>query len=184
MKSKHRLIAFIIVLVAFIIVAEVTGLRDWFTLSHIKALFLKHWAISSSVFLLVFCLGNLLYIPGLIFLAGAVLSLGKVLGGLLTFLTALTCCSFFYFLVDFIAPATLRKIEKPWLQKLLDQLDTKPIRNIAILRIIFQTAPFLNYTLPMSGVKFRHYFLGTLIGLPLPILVYCLLFEQIFQKLM
>ena len=38
--------------------------------------------------------------------------------------------------------------------------------------MLLQTLPALNDALAPSGMKSRHYLLGTLIGLPLPILLY------------
>ena len=45
--------------------------------------------------------------------------------------------------------------------------------------MLFQTLPALNYALAMSGVKFRDYLIGTLLGLPLPIFLYCLFFDYL-----
>jgi uncharacterized membrane protein YdjX (TVP38/TMEM64 family) len=53
------------------------------------------------------------------------------------------------------------------------------VRNVVILRTVFQTLPTLNYALALSGMRLRDYFLGTLIGLPLPIAVYCLFFDYL-----
>jgi uncharacterized membrane protein YdjX (TVP38/TMEM64 family) len=49
--------------------------------------------------------------------------------------------------------------------------------------VLFQTLPALNYALAMSGVRFRAYLLGTLLGLPLPIALYCLFFDALAQAL-
>jgi uncharacterized membrane protein YdjX (TVP38/TMEM64 family) len=45
--------------------------------------------------------------------------------------------------------------------------------------MVFQTLAALNYTLAMSGIGFRNYMVATLLGFPLPIAVYCLLFKNI-----
>lgn len=37
--------------------------------------------------------------------------------------------------------------------------------------------PALNYLLALSGVGFRDYLFSTLMGLPLPIFLYCLFFD-------
>ena len=42
-----------------------------------------------------------------------------------------------------------------------------------------QTLPALNYALALSGLRLRHYVLGTLLGLPLPIAVYCVFFDYL-----
>lgn len=48
-----------------------------------------------------------------------------------------------------------------------------------MLRLLFQTVPALNYALALSGIRFADYFLGTLLGLPLPILLYCAFFSSL-----
>jgi uncharacterized membrane protein YdjX (TVP38/TMEM64 family) len=65
----------------------------------------------------------------------------------------------------------------------LRQLDAHPINSILLLRMLFQTMPALNYALAMSGVKFRNYLIGTLLGLPLPIILYCWFFDYLAKTL-
>ncbi len=65
----------------------------------------------------------------------------------------------------------------------MSQLDAHPIRNIVLLRMLFQTVPPLNYALAMSGIRFRDYLVGTLLGLPLPIMAYCLFFDYLSIQL-
>ena len=40
-----------------------------------------------------------------------------------------------------------------------------------------------HYALAMSGIRFRNYLIGTLAGLPLPVAVYCLLFDLLASGL-
>jgi len=65
----------------------------------------------------------------------------------------------------------------------LSQLDAHPIRNIVLLRMLFQTVPPLNYALAMSGVRYRNYLIGTLFGLPLPIMAYCVFVDYLSVQL-
>lgn len=71
----------------------------------------------------------------------------------------------------------LRLLKNRVAVRLLRGLDAHPITSVALLRVLFQTVPALNYALAMSGIKFRTYLIGTLIGLPLPIAVYCIFFD-------
>ena len=64
-----------------------------------------------------------------------------------------------------------------------DRLDAQPIRSVVLLRVLFQTVPALNYALALSGIRFRQYLTGTLLGLPLPILLYCLFFDYLARAL-
>jgi uncharacterized membrane protein YdjX (TVP38/TMEM64 family) len=57
------------------------------------------------------------------------------------------------------------------------------VASISLLRVLCQTMPTVNYVLALSGVRFRDYLLGTLIGLPLPIALYCLFFDYLARIL-
>ena len=49
--------------------------------------------------------------------------------------------------------------------RLLARLHANPVRSMVLLRTLFQTLPALNYTLALSGIRFRQYMLATLLGL-------------------
>jgi uncharacterized membrane protein YdjX (TVP38/TMEM64 family) len=132
---------------------------------------------------LLFVLGNLIQIPGWIFLAAAVLTLGKGWGGLATYLAATISCLVTFFAIRYLGGDALRQMKSRYAIALLARLDAHPLRNIVLLRMLFQTVPALNYALALSGVRLRHYLLGTLLGLPLPIALYCLFFEQLARHL-
>ncbi|SBT04081.1 SNARE associated Golgi protein (fragment) [Candidatus Accumulibacter aalborgensis] len=57
------------------------------------------------------------------------------------------------------------------------------MRSVVCLRILLQTVPALNYALAMSGIRFRAYMIGTLLGPPLPIAAYCLFFDFLAEIL-
>jgi uncharacterized membrane protein YdjX (TVP38/TMEM64 family) len=79
--------------------------------------------------------------------------------------------------VRFVGGDALRQFDNRIAASLLGRLDAHPVGSIILLRTLFQTVPALNYTLALSGVSFRHYLAGTLLGLPLPIALYCLFFD-------
>ena len=184
LKSKKKLLLICFALLAIFFIAEYTGLRSTFSVSKIKELFFQHPVGGIFIFCLIFSLGNLLYIPGWIFLVGAVLGLGKEWGGIVTYTAALFSSTLSFFLIFSIGGNALRSIENKYAKKLFSQLDQKPIFSITMLRLIFQTVPALNYALAMSKVRFRHYILGTILGLPIPIFAYCYFFELIFKHVL
>ncbi len=49
--------------------------------------------------------------------------------------------------------------------------------------MVFQTVPALNYTLALSGIRFRDCLVGTLLGLPLPNAACCLFFDYLARAL-
>lgn len=156
---------------------ELSGLRDHFSLAFLRDQFADHKIGGLLIFVLLFSLGNLIQIPGWVFLAAAVLALGRVSGGALTYVAASASCALTFVTIRLVGGDALRQLRSRIAIRLLAQLDARPIRSIFVLRVLFQTVPALNYALAMSGVGFRAYMLGTLLGLPLPIAVYCLFFD-------
>ena len=71
----------------------------------------------------------------------------------------------------------LRLLKNRVAVRILSKLDAHPITSVALLRVLFQTVPALNYALAMSGIRFRAYLVGTLVGLPVPIALYCIFFD-------
>ena len=164
-------------------VVEWTGLRGHLTLAFVHDQFEAHAVQGALFFTLIFCLGNLVQIPGWIFLAAAVLSLGRLQGGLLTYIAANVSCAVTFLLIRLLGGDALRQFRGRFVQRAFAQLDARPVRSIAVLRVLLQTVPALNYALALSGVKFRSYLFGTLLGLPLPIALYCVFFDSLAHLL-
>ena len=88
-----------------------------------------------------------------------------------------------FLVIKAIGGDALRQLDNKIALRIFRRLDTHPIRSIALLRMLFQTVPALNYALALSGIKFRHYLVGTLVGLPIPISLYCLFFDYLAKLL-
>jgi len=179
MRRYRHLIFVLLFLIVLLVISELTGLRQHFSFALLRQILSENIFTGLLIFVLLFTVGNLIHIPGLVFLAAAVLTLGRVNGGLATYIAASTSCACTFFVINYLGGAALREIDNKTASKLLDHLDAHPVRNIFILRILFQTLPAINYALAMSGVGFRKYMLGTLLGLPLPIAMYCLFVAQL-----
>ena len=115
--------------------------------------------------------------PGWIFLAAAVFAFGRVQGGVVTYVAACASCLFTFAAIRLVGGNVAATLKSPLAQRLLAQLHANPLRSVLLLRTVFQTLPALNYALALSGLRLRHYVLGTLLGLPLPIAVYCIFFD-------
>lgn len=183
MRKYTRLLAVLLFLALLLAIFELSGLRSHFSLNFLHQTLAAHPLSGLIVFILVFALGNLVQIPGWIFLAAAVLALGRTWGGVATYVAAILSCSATFLTIRLVGGDALRNLNGRLATRLLSQLDAHPIRNIALLRMLFQTVPVLNYVLAMSGVRFRDYLVGTLLGLPLPIVVYCLFFDYLALQL-
>lgn len=183
MGRYRQLLGVVLFLGVLFAVFELSGLRDHFSLEFLRQCIIERELSGLLIFVLLFCLGNLIQIPGWLFLAAAVLALDEWRGGLATYVAASTSCVFSFLTIRCVGGDALRKLNNGIVKSLLGQLDARPIRSVLLLRLLFQTVPALNYSLAVSGVGFRDYLIGTLLGLPLPILLYCVFFEYLARAL-
>ena len=174
-----RLIGVGLFLVILVAIFEASGLRDHFNLPFMRQVILHHQIGGLILFVALFSLGNLIQIPGWVFLAAAVLTLGRLWGGIATYIAAVTSCLFTFFTIRALGGDALRLLTNRVAVRILRELDTHPIGCVALLRMLFQTVPALNYALAMSGIRLRSYLIGTLVGLPVPIALYCLFFDAL-----
>ncbi|MFP6861137.1 VTT domain-containing protein [Pseudomonas sp.] len=183
MRSSRRLLLVIVFLLSLFVLFETLGIRAQFSLDALQALILMHPVAGLLLFILLFALGNLIQIPGWVFLAAAVLALGRIYGGIVTYVAACVSCIVTYITIRYLGGNALRELNNPLARRLLSGLDRRPLASIIILRMLFQTVPALNYALALSGASFRTYLLGTLLGLPLPIALYCVFFDYLAMLL-
>ena len=183
MRLHLRLIAVVLFLVVLWAAFELSGLRDHFSLAFLQQQLHKHQIIGLLTFVLLFALGNLIQIPGWLFMVAAVLTLGRTWGGLATYIAACASSISTFLAIRMIGGDALRELKHKTAQRILARLDAHPLYSVVLLRVLFQTLPALNYALALSGIRFRHYLIGTLLGMPLPIIVYCVFFDQLARLL-
>jgi len=183
-ESPKKLLYILTFFVVLYLMMEISGLRSNISPGTIKEIFLHHTILGLFFFCLAYSLGNLVYIPGWIFLVGAVFALGKEWGGMASFLAGLCSATVSFFIIRSVGGTALLSLKNKWANRIFAHLDERPILSVAILRLLFQTLPAINYALALTDLRFRHYIIGTLIGLPLPIFLYCYFFESIFQYLL
>lgn len=183
MHPYKRLIAVILFLALLWAAFEVSGLRGHFSLTYLQQQIQQNRITGLLIFVALFCLANLVQIPGWIFLVAAVLTMGKLWGGLATYVAACMSCAVTFLLIRLAGGDVLRQINNKVAIRILGQLDARPVRSVILLRVLFQTLPALNYALAMSGIQFRQYMTGTLLGMPWPIAFYCVFFEYLAKAL-
>ena len=184
MKLSHpRLWAALAFTLLLLLAVQLTGIRDNFNLAYVREAFLAHKLIGVVLYVALFSLGNLIHVPGLVFLAAAVLSLGQVWGGLVTYLAASVSCLVTFLVFRWIGGDALTQLQGRFARRTLKGLHARPVRTVFVLRTFMQTLPALNIALAMTGIRLRHYMLGSLLGLPLPITFFCVFFDVLFDTL-
>lgn len=183
MTPYRRILAVVLFLGLLLAIFEFSGLRGHLDLAFLQQRIADNRVSGLLIFVLLFALGNLIQIPGWIFLAAAVLTLGRGWGGIATYVAACISCAATFLAIRLIGGSALRELKSGIAKRILARLDEHPVRSVIVLRILFQTVPALNYALALSGIRFRQYMIGTLIGLPLPIALYCLFFDYLARML-
>ena len=177
MQRYKRLLLVIAFLTLLLAIFHFSGLRGNFSLAFLHQKFIENEFTGLLIFIALFAMGNLIQIPGWIFLVAAVLALGKLWGGLATYMAAVVSCMFTFGVIRWLGGDALRQINNRYAIRILSTLDKRPVLGTFLLRLLLQTAPALNYALAMSGIQFRSYLIGTVLGLPIPIALYCLFFD-------
>ena len=122
-KRLFLVIAFLALLLA---VFHFSGLRNNFSLAFLHQQFIENEFTGLLIFVVLFAMGNLIQIPGWIFLAAAVLALGKSWGGLATYIAAVTSCVFTFGVIRSLGGDALRQINNKYAVRILSTLDRLP----------------------------------------------------------
>ncbi|MCB9649898.1 MAG: TVP38/TMEM64 family protein [Deltaproteobacteria bacterium] len=166
------------VLALIFVAALASGVADDVDPERVRAAIVAAGPWGVALFVAMFVVGELIHIPGMVFVLAGVLTYGRSMGFLVALLGAVASVAFSFWLVRTFGGQALTHIRFKLLQRMLGKLDARPVQTVFVLRSIFWIAPALNYALAMSRVRFRDYLVGSTLGLVLPILGVTLLFEQ------
>jgi uncharacterized membrane protein YdjX (TVP38/TMEM64 family) len=178
-----RLAALAALLVGLAVVGHVTGAREWLAPDRLRPLIASAGIAGVALFFAVFVVGELLHVPGLVFVGVAVLAYGRLWGGLLAFAGAICSVCVTFAIVRGVGGRPLEAIERPFFRRMLSRLEAWPIRTIVLLRTVLIISPPLNYALALSPIRFRDYLIGSALGLAAPIGAAVLLFDGIVRWL-
>lgn len=168
-KMLWRLGLLLFLMLGLIAAAKFTPLGEYFDADRLQWLFQNSGWWGIVAFFFIFLLGTLMNIPGAVFLVFAVFAYGYVWGTLLSYVCALGAAMINFYFARAVGGQALAEIENPRLKKVMQKVEEKPIATICWLRIIFLLSPIVNYTLALSNIKPKQFFIGNAIGMIPPI---------------
>ena len=181
MRRHLRLIALVVLLLALFTAGKLTGLTDDLDSERIRALVHAAGAWGWLLYVALFTGGEFIHIPGMVFVATGIAIYGKVLGFGLSLAASIVSVSFSFIVVRMLGGSGLAGIDQPWLKRMLNQLDARPIRTVFMLRLVLWLAPALNYALALTNVRFRDYLIGSVLGLLIPLAGAAIMFDWLFD---
>jgi len=168
--------SFVVLLLVCAIVARRAGVDGPMVQQELLAL---GW-LAAPLFLLVMAAGELLHLPGMVFVVAARLVFGPSVGFALGYVGAVFAVTVSFMVARQLVVAA-RATTEPWrprwpfLRRALARLETHPVQTIALLRLVLWLAAPLSYALASSTVKVRDVVIGSALGLFPPVLVAVLL---------
>lgn len=175
-------LVFLAALVAVLLVLRYeTHLGASLSTAHLRDLVQRAGAAGVAVFVVAFACGELLHVPGIVFVAAAVLAWGRLAGGAVAYLGALVAVSLVFVIVRAVGGQPLGELKQPRLRAIMARLEERPIRTVALLRLVLWLAPALTYALALSRIRYRHYVAGSALGLALPVAAAAAFFELYFH---
>ena len=172
-----RLVGLAAVLVALLLVGHFSGATEYMTRENIAHFMQSLGVWGFLLFLVAFALGELVHVPGFVFIFAALIAYGRVWGAVAGYAGALLAVTLAFFLVRLVGGSALSEIKQPLIKKALGPLEKHPIRTVALLRAVLWFAPALNYALGLSPVRYRDYIVGSAIGFIVPMVLFSVLFD-------
>lgn len=181
--QRIRLGALAAFFVASLVTVHATGLTEKIDVQAVRAFTDSAGIWGLLVFWVAFALGVLVHLPGMAFIGAASVAYGQALGMIVGYAGAMGAAMTSFVLVRAVGGQPLGDVKRPWMRRVLGRLETHPITTIALLRLFFFLASWLNYGCAMSSVRMRDYALGTTLGLVPQAVAGALFFDWVAERL-
>jgi len=161
--------------------SKVTGLGAHLRPEEIHARMAAAGWWGPLLYIVAFAVGELVHVPGWVFVAAAVVAYGRATGAALALAGALVSISVTFAVVRGVGGKPLGAIRWRWVARMLAHLDEHPVRTIILLRLVLWLTPQLNYVLALSHVRYRSYLVGSAVGLVAPVIILSLLVDHFLR---
>jgi uncharacterized membrane protein YdjX (TVP38/TMEM64 family) len=170
MNRNIRWILLVAGLIALYFGGRALGLDRYLHESSLREAVASAGPLGPLLFLAVFIGAVLAQIPGIPFVILAPALFHWPMAIFLSLLAANVAVIVNFEIVRRIGGNTLTEIKNPFLQRILDSLDTHPIRAVFLLRLITIMLPPITGALALTRVSRRDHAVGSALGMIVPLL--------------
>lgn len=178
-KPWFRLVLLALGIAGLVVFVRAMGWTDDLSVEKVKSIVEAAGVWGMLLYIVIFCIGELAQLPGMLFVLAGLLAYGRVEGFFLAYTGAVASTLVAFLLVRAVGGTALGEIKWAFARKVLSRVEAQPIRIIFVLRLVLWIAPPLNAALALTKVRFVDYFIGTAAGLALPILAATLFFDRL-----
>jgi len=125
----------------------------------------------AALLVVLFALGAIANVPGLVFVAAAVTLYGGQLGYLVALAGAILSVNLTFALGRATGLGNSRLLERPMIARVVAWLHRRPVLSVGVLRVLVAVSPPVNYALSLTKLRFRDFAIGSAVGLVIPIAV-------------
>ena len=119
----------------------------------------------------LFAVGTLANVPGLVFIAAAVTLYGPATGYAVALVGAIAAVNLTFALGRATGLGNSAALERPLVKRVTRLLDERPILTLTLLRAVILVSPPVNYALALTRMRHRDFAIGSALGLVIPMLV-------------
>jgi uncharacterized membrane protein YdjX (TVP38/TMEM64 family) len=156
-------------IVLLYLLAQASGLHELLGAERLRALVGRAGPWGPVVFVAIFVGGVLAQIPGIVFVSAAPVLFPIPLAWALCLVAGNIAVNANFAVVRRIGGENQVEFERPWAQRLFDQLERRPLWAVGLLRASLLMFPPLTGALALTRLNPRDHALGSALGLALPI---------------
>ncbi len=181
LRRFWRLILLVVLIATASVLAYVFDVAEYLSRERVEELVaeLGWWGL--LVFIGIFTVGQLINIPGIVFVAAAVTAWGKWQGIGASYVATLVSSTAGFLVGRLVGGDAMSHIRWRWGKKAVAHVERRPFRSVTLLVCVLWMAPPLNYTLGMTRVPLWAFLAGTAIGLCPGLLATGFFFDWIVQ---
>lgn len=164
-RPFRRLLTLALVVGTLIAVGLASGLASELTAENVRVAVGNAGALGMLVYLAIFIAGQLLHLPGLIFIGGGAIAWGAGLGGAAALVAGTVAVSVNFLFVRTVGGQPMGELKNRYARWVLDLVERRPLTAVLLVRSIFFTSPAMTAALALSPVRFRDHLVGSLVGM-------------------
>ena len=154
------------------VLGKYSSLSAHFSIDGLQKLILEAGVYGVALFILLFAVGIIMNVPGLLYLIIGFMMYGPYKGFLVVYVGSLVAVIAHFFFARSMAGEALGEVKQPIIRKQMERLRERPIVTSVILRLIFYVSPPVNYAFALAPIRPKDFIIGSVVSLPFCTLLY------------